>query len=348
MSQLTGFRPQNPRAGGFQRQNTRMLRILAGLAVVAGMASGGLPDVACAEEPVLSGVTEHEHRSVIVQSRPVIERLPVKVIEPVDLKLAVDGTVFVADRAAECVFRIDRTGSVSIAAEKLPGLQRMQLQADGSLFLLTSTGSQSGLHQVTASGRQVYLQALPFIADAFEVTSLGTIFVSHSSSGRIMTISSEGAVSERVRMQMPVIDLALNAAEQLEALLPSGQLVMVSEEGHVVTTGSAPTGSTRLTSLQDGKMLAILPAIEGPSTIVEVSRDAQPPRIFPVVAKIPAGTRAAGFDALGNLCLANPDLRAVTKVTSQFEIPCPHCGRPTRLIFSSEQPVRNEPDSARF
>jgi hypothetical protein len=321
-----------------------MLRILAGLAIVAGMASGGV----LADEPVLSGVAEHVHQPVIVPSRPVIERLPVKVIEPVDLKLSADGTVFVADRTAECVFRIDRTGSVSIAAEKLAGLQRMQLQADGSLFLLTSTESQSGLHQVTASGRQVYLQALPFTADAFVVTSLGTTYVSHSSSGRIMSISTDGAVKELVRLAMPVTDLALNAAEQLEALLPSGQVVMIGDDGHVVTTGSAPSGSARLTSLQDGKMLAILPAAEGLSTIVEVSRDAHQPLNFPVVAKIPTGTRAAGFDALGNLCLANPDLRAVTKVTTQFEIPCPHCGRPTRLIFSSEQPGRNDPESARF
>jgi hypothetical protein len=325
-----------------------MLRILAGLAIVAGMASGDLSARGYADELVLSGVAEHQHQPVIVPSRPVIERLPVKVIEPVDLNLAADGTVFVADRTAECVFRIDRTGTVSIVAEKLPGLQRMRLQADGSLFLLTSTGSQSELHQVTASGRQIYLQALSFSADAFVVTSLGQTYVSHSSSGRIMSVSTEGAVKELVRLAMPVTDLALNAAEQLEALLPSGQVVMISDDGHVVSTGAAPSGSTRLTSLQDGKMLAILPAVEGPSTIVEVSRDAQQPLNFPVVAKIPTGTRAAGFDALGNLCLANPDLRAVTKVTTQFEIPCPHCGRPTRLIFSSEQPGRNESESARF
>jgi hypothetical protein len=325
-----------------------MLRILAGLAMVAGMASGGLSVPAFADEPALTGVAEHVHQPVIVQSRPVIERLPVKVVEPVDLKLSPDGAVFVADRKAECVFRIDRTGAVSLAAEKLPGLQRIQLHSDGSLFLLCSTDSQSGLHQVTASGRQIYLQAFPFAADAFAVNSLGTTYVSHSTSGRIMSVSSEGAVSELVRMTMPVTDLVLNAAEQLEALLPSGQVVRVSDEGQVVSTGTAPGGSTRLTSLQDGKMLAILPAADGPSTIVEISRGAQPPVDFVVVAKIPAGTRAAGFDALGNLCLANPDLRAVTKVTSQFEIPCPHCGRPTRLIFRSEQPVRNDSESARF
>jgi hypothetical protein len=51
------------------------------------------------------------------------------------------------------------------------------------------------------------------------------------------------------------------------------------------------------------------------------------------LALVPEGTEAAGMDRLGNFCLANPDLRAVTKVTSRFMIPCPHCGQQTLMIF---------------
>jgi hypothetical protein len=56
----------------------------------------------------------------------------------------------------------------------------------------------------------------------------------------------------------------------------------------------------------------------------------------PSVAFVPEGTRAAGFDSLGNLLLANPDLRAITRVTSRFQVPCPHCRQPTLMIFDAE------------
>ena len=116
-------------------------------------------------------------------------------------------------------------------------------------------------------------------------------------------------------------------------------MVRIPEEGQVVHSAFVEIGSTRLAALDDGSMLSLAASKDGRSRVLHVSREVDRPVTFEVLATVPAGTRAVGFDSLGNLCLANADLRAVTKVTSHFEIPCPHCGKPTRMKFSSDVPA---------
>lgn len=291
----------------------------------------------------LGEFAEHDHQPIRVQSRPVIERLPVKVIEPVDLKISAAGQIFVADKAAEVVFRIDPDGTVNLAVERLSNIRRIQLDAAGSLYVLTAVPGESSIYQITPAGTQIRLCSVPATCGAFVRDSVGTQFVSVSDSGRILSISEEGLSSELSQLSGTVVDLVLNAADQLEALMADGQVLHVDHSGAANFSGFAPRGALRLTSLTDGTLMALSPTIGGQSQIVDISRTAAPPGEFRLIAKIPVGTQAAGFDSLGNLCLANPDLRAVTKVTSRFIIPCPHCGRPTHMIFSIDrEPIQNQ------
>jgi hypothetical protein len=281
-----------------------------------------------------------------VHSKPVIERLPIKVVDPVDLVLSDKSRIFVADRAAECVFRLDEHGSVSVVVDHLSGIQRIQLDADGSLYVLASSGGESSLHQITPSGQQAVLQTFAFPASGFVRDELGRFVFCVKHSGRLVSLDAEGQVADLAHLNQPVQDLILNAGGQLEALLPSGHLVWIDEEGGVSHSGFAEIGSTRLASLRDGTLLTLVESASGRSQVLETSRETDRPERFDVIATVPLGTKAVGFDSLGNLCIANPDLRAVTKVTSHFEIACPHCGKPTRMIFTSE-PVPGAADSVR-
>ena len=42
----------------------------------------------------------HQHAAIHVNSRPVVERIPVNVIDPVDVRVAADGAILVADAKA--------------------------------------------------------------------------------------------------------------------------------------------------------------------------------------------------------------------------------------------------------
>ncbi|MFO1000230.1 MAG: hypothetical protein U0936_07825 [Planctomycetaceae bacterium] len=318
--------------------------LLSGFALSAAFVVA--PTALADEVPRLGAILNHDHAPVRVHSKPVIERLPVKVVEPVDLVVSGKSRIFVADRKAECVFRLDERGSVSFAIEHLTGIQRIQVDADGSLYVLASSGGESSLRQITESGKHVVLQTFSFPASAFVRDELGRFVLSVKQSGRLVSLDAEGEVKDLAQLNQVVQDLILNAGGQLEALLPSGHIVRIDEQGEVSQSGFAEPGSTRLASLGDGTLLSLADSGSGRSRVVKVSREVDRPAELAVTATVPVGTMAVGFDSLGNLCLANPDLRAVTRVTSHFEIACPHCGKPTRMIFTSE-PQPGAADSVR-
>jgi len=288
------------------------------------------------DSPLLGAVRDHEHAPIIVPSMPVIERLPVKVIEPIDLKVGNSGSVFVADRSAQCVFLVNRDGEVSLPIADVSNLQRIQIDADDNLYLLTSDAYESQIQMVTPIGRSMVLYDLNFAAKSFIRDSIGQFIVAARNEGRIVEISSTGDVTELAQISQPVSDIVLNAGGQAEVLLESGDIIHVSAAGVVIPTGYAPSGSSRLMLQPDGSLLAIAGPLNGHAELVYAVRGSLQPKEFMGYATVPQGTQAVGFDSLGNLFLANPDLRAITKVTSHFRIPCPHCGRSTEMHFKRD------------
>lgn len=332
-------------------RNARALLLVFGLSMIGSFAgpSSALPACVAGEEtPSLGALAQHDHQPIHVRSKPVIERLPVRVISPIDLALTDDGCVLIADDKANCVFRLDASGSVSLMAENLLDMQRIRIDADNSVYVLTSSAGESSLHQITPGGQHIILQTFNFPATTFVRDTAGQFVISVKQTGRVVSVSPEGAVADVGLLNQVPLDLAYNAGGQLEALLPSGHVVRVPSSGEVTVSGFAQLGSRRLVSLQDGSLLTLCTTDVTRTQVLHVSRTEDRPDQFDVVANVPAGTSSLGFDSLGNLCLANADLRAVTKVTSHFEIPCPHCRQPTRMIFSTDGDPAAASDSRGF
>ncbi|MFN9720293.1 MAG: hypothetical protein ACK58L_16465 [Planctomycetota bacterium] len=324
------------------------MRRIAGLITILSSLLLATPCVASDddEKPSLNQLEGHSHDAIVVRSKPVIERLALKVIEPVDLKLSSAGQVFVADRKAECVFRLDSDGSVSLPVERLPNIQRIQVDRDGSLFVLASSDGECELYQITSNGQRVLLGAFPFPSDCFARDDVGLFVLGVRKQGRLVSFSPDGTVSELVRLPSEAMDVTFNAGGQLEALTASGHIIQVNDAGAATVSGFAPVGARRLTSLSDGSVLALYSMPGAKAQVVFVCREADRPAEFQVAASVPVGTRAVGFDSLGNLCLANPDLRAVTKVTSHFEVPCPHCGKLVPMVLNPDGPEANKENGA--
>lgn len=316
-------------------------RIIASICCVGSLLTFASPLPAQEQQP-LGAIRNHDHAPIIVQSRPVIERLPVKVIEPVDLRIGKTGHIFVADKGAKCVFRLDGDGEVSLPVSELSHIQRIQLDADDNLYVLTSDTRESQIQMVNPIGQSTVVRELTFAATSFVRDTIGQFVVASREGNRIVVITTDGDVTELTRTYQPVSDLVLNAGGQTEALLVSGEMVHIAASGEVTPSGFAPPGSSRLMLQPDGSMLVLAGRSDGQTRLTSVSRDRVRPQDFQTFASVPDGTQAVGFDALGNLCLANPDLRAITKVTSHFRIPCPHCGRPTDMIFRKDaEPAAN-------
>lgn len=322
-------------------------RILASICVTGSLLSLGTTSLA-GDQPSLGAIKNHDHAPIVVQSRPVIERLPVKVISPVDLQISRAGHIFVADDAANCVFRLEADGDVSLPVQNLSNIRRIELDADGNLYTLTSDSRESQIRMVNPVGQSVLLHDLKFDANAFVRDITGQFTVTSKATNRVMVISNTGEITELTRLYQPVSDLVLNAGGQTEALLTSGEMVHISASGEVTASGFAPPGSSRLMLQPDGSMLVLSKRLNGQTNLASISREVTRPKEFSTFATVPEGTQAVGFDSLGNLCLANPDLRAITKVTSHFSIPCPHCGRATEMIFRKDPEPADASGTRRF
>lgn len=294
----------------------------------------------------LNQLATHSHRPIIVRSRPVIERLAVQVIEPVDLQVSRSGNIFVADSQASCIFRLDQFGSASLHAQKLPDLRRMTLDADENVYALTSGSADCQIHQVTPEGRRILLHQLQFSAHCF--CRVGTDGWMVAGGRSVWLITADGQVQQIARFSAPIVDLCGNAGGGTSVLLGDGQVLQLGLDGAARVVGVVNGVARRLICQPDG-LLAVLssaPVVQGanespmPLGLYPVNSDPAPGKIS-AIAHLPEGTQAVGFDSLGNLCLANPQLRAITRVTSRFRIPCPHCGQPVPMVFDASARPEN-------
>ena len=303
--------------------------------------AGATAASSAADVAPLNALATHRHDPIIVRSKPVIERLPVKVIQPVDLQVTFDGRIFAADVQARCVFRLDSDGHVSLAIRDLADIRRIQVDRDGSLYVLTSTGGESRLYQSTPDGQSVHLHTLHFPAISFTRNAVGEFLVGQR--GQLWKVGTDGQQTLVARLPAALLDLCSNAAESPVALLQDGFVYQVNADFSLKVVGHAQAGSVRLLAGAGGRFLTLAGADSGdlPASgrglyhVQDVPADGRPVAADrgSLLALVPQGTEAAGMDRLGNFCLANPDLRAVTKVTSRFMIPCPHCGQQTLMIF---------------
>lgn len=311
-----------------------------------GSSSSDTGDVSMPVAVDLNAIAAHSHNPITVRSRPVIERLPLQVIDPIDLQVSRAGNVFVADAAAGCIFRLDQLGSASLPARQLSGLCRIIVDANESVFALTTGSAQCSIHQVTPEGSRIVLHTLPMAAHCFSRAGVDGWMVATQRS--VWHISADSAPQQIAQFAQRIVDLCTNAGGGTNVLLSDGQVLQLGLDGAARVAGRAPSTARRLICQPDGHLAVLAEAADirasgtvalprGLYPVFEPTVDSPPPAI----ARLPEGTSAVGFDVLGNLCLANPQLRAITRVTSRFQIPCPHCGQPIPLIFDASAKSEN-------
>ena len=309
-----------------------------------GLASGGDEGTNSSHSSGFGVLEKHDHEAIIVKSKPVVERIPINVIEPVDIRVTFDHKIMVADSRANAVFRIGANGEAELAATNMSGLVRLVVDGSGSTFALTQASASGEIHEITPSGYIARVFSVPFSPGGFSRDAIGNFLMVASNSRRIGILDANGIYQELDALPEPAVDVATNSADQFHVLLKSGRVVHVNLGGHGAVVGFASPNATRLFKLPAGRMASLNMTNDRKAVIQSVQGAAdEAPHVF---AKVPYGTTAVAFDELGNLCLCNPDLRAVTKVTTTFMIDCPHCDRPVRMIFSVNGKEKAEASSS--
>lgn len=314
-----------------------------GLCFIPSIVLGDEQDGSGSNSTGIGALADHDHAPILIRSKPVIERLPVQVIEPVDLCVSAGGVVYVADRRAQVVFRLQPDGQTDLIATELDGVKQILVDTDQILYILTSSQGSGRVIYVTPSGRTGEACSVDFAPVGFARDQTGA-FILSAASGRTVLTNGLDEYSELAKSPESIVDVVVTTADQIHVLLTSGKVAYLGRDSSTATAGYVGTGATRLFPLPNGHLAALHPVAAEQRTMISVmsrtSDSAEAPQLF---AQVPVGTVAVAFDSLGNMCLANPDLRAITKITSRFVVPCPHCSRPLSMILSMDAP---EPEPA--
>ncbi|MFO0427766.1 MAG: hypothetical protein ACK526_14465 [Planctomyces sp.] len=312
-----------------------------------------LTSVAFAGEPAedrSAPNASHPHTPIVVRSKPVIERIPLAVIDPVDVRYSAEGYLYIADRRGGIVFRIRPTGRTEIIAEGLDGILRIAIAADESLYVLTGTPGSGRILQYLPNGESAEVGTVNFAPAGFGIDSTGTLLVSSAQSGIVEAIESDGTHRLFASLEGRSKDLLISSDEQPYVLLHSGQVVRLRADGSAENVGTTVTGASRLMQISPQETGVLHQHSTERPRISLLARRTSSPGASPdlvgdspkstdnpeVVLQVPNGTAAAAFDAMGNVVLVNPEIRAVTRVTKCLMVPCPHCGEKVPLIFSDE------------
>ncbi|MCA9057282.1 MAG: hypothetical protein KDA85_02235 [Planctomycetaceae bacterium] len=291
----------------------------------------------------------HPHDEIVVPSRPVIERLPVNVVEPVDVCVSSSGQIFVADRRQQAVFRIDPDGEVHLALAGIEQLKRVSCDRAGRIYVLAGQAGDQRLLEITQAG-----YVATFGSYGFEVVGVqlqdpdGVILAARD--GRIYQQLRGGEPELLANVAEPIRDICAATSGATVVLTESGKCQLVARGNLVRQLATVPAASDRLFVLPSGQLAALVAPLDSRPMIVEsvTSSEGNSQDTTKPFAQLPQGTAAVAFDRLGNLCLANPELRAVTRVTNHFEVPCPHCSKLIPMRFSTEPPQPAAQSSGSF
>ena len=286
-------------------------------------------DMQQSENAVMPDDIEHEHRPIIVPSRPIVARYKVALLQPRRILLAPNGDLYIADWGAGTVIRISPDERVSLVVENLEQPAGLALDNEQRLYVAVHNGGMMDagvVIRIAPDGRQsVYAENLTGPTSlAFDQT--GRLYVANLEGGNVCAVPLGGGEPMIVaEISHPGAVFVTPMNEVLVASFTQGVLyrLVPNESPQVVVDGlKAPSDITRtpqghvIVTNSSGTQLTYVDLMEN------VSRP---------FALVPKGTVSTAFDQSGNLIIANWELRVVTKITTHLTVPCPHCNKPIPL-----------------
>lgn len=276
-----------------------------------------------------------QHQPILVRSRPVIERLPLKVIDPADVAITEFGATIVAERKAGIVFLLTEDGQTSILMQDQQGVSRVANSSVTGVHALCCRKASSTIYRITDTGFASEFAELPFRATGLAAGGAGGIWTTNASTGEVIFIGTTGERQVIKRLTERIVDITADG-QGAYALTRSGQIISIGADGSSLRVGYVSNLASRIQLRPDHQVVALTESSDGTAVLQEPQAEEGKGK---QVGRVPAGTQAFAFDSLGNLTLANHHLRALTRVTSHFQVPCPHCGKQVPMTLSTDAPA---------
>ena len=321
----------------FQRVAASSAAVVAAVVVASTPVSAGfrLFDESAAAATGRRSADAHRHDPIDVQAAPIVSRLPVPAVRPCRLLVDRHGNLYVADSAAEKVYKLTPEGTVSTLAEELVEPSGLACDAAGNIYISNYAGGEPNagtIIRITPEGKRTTFARHLTGPGALAFDSKGSLYVASPSEDTIVIVDRQGRVVPFVNNIAAPAGLAFDERDNLYVVgQRDGVVSKITPAVRITVIARGLPGPSDICANPDGGFLVSTHA--GTELI---ALDAQQ-KMRPVV-RVPTETVSAVFDSDGNIVAANRDYGLVLKITVRLSIPCPHCGRkiPVRLKPKTE------------
>lgn len=278
----------------------------------------------------------HEHREVVVNSKPVISQLPIRLQQPRRVMLRKNGSVVIADWGAGKVVQINGRKTI-VLADKLNQPAGLTEDADGNILVANYAGGkpdEGNIIRLTPGGKskpwkkELVIDGLTGPTDLV-TDKLGEITIAEYTADRLSRISADGnfqpAFSKLVRPSSLVID---RDGRIFATSSKQGTLVSVPSSGDPIVICGGLESPSDLALDEKNNLIAVSYLA---NSIVRIIPEKES---FKRIASVPEGTIGIAYQKDGNFVVVNWETQSATRITSRLFIDCPHCtGRiPVRLV----------------
>lgn len=279
---------------------------------------------------------DHEHKSVTVNSRPIISRLRLSLVHPRRVRTDSLGNVVIADWGAGAVFRVDNDNEVTLLADNLNEPAGLSIDQQNNIYIANHEGgitNRGNIVRVDSKGETQVVAKNLNGPTALAGDAKGNLFVANYSGNNVVKIRPDGAHE----VVIP------------EIRKPSA--VILDHDGNLFVASSDETDGYILELPANGKAEVLCRGLHAPSDLafdakgrlivashltgelLYVGRDLQAHKF----ASVPKGTVAVDFfKSDGNMVLVNWDLQTAVRVTTHLTIPCPHCNGSIPVLLKPE------------
>ncbi len=274
--------------------------------------------------------TGHRHVPVDVEARPIVRRFKANLNRPRRVIQDSTGAILVADWADGTIVKIDADGDATLLVTELNEPAGLAFDGAGQLFIANHGSGmmrQGNILKISPTGERLLFAEDLNGPTALAFDAQGDLYVSEFHGNRILRITPAGLVSVFVDNIPTPAALAFDLNGYLyTASSTEGTVYRVSPMGNVELFARGLIVPSDLAF--DPQQHLIVTNFGGTQlTYVDPMGGTKP------FAIVPKGTIGIQFDTTGNLIFVNWDYQTLMKVTTNLQIPCPHCEKmiPLRL-----------------
>lgn len=283
----------------------------------------------------------HEHAEQVIDSRPIVTSLPIRMEQPRRVLVRSDGSLVISDWGSGRVVAF-RDGVSTVLVDDLNEPSGLAEDPDGNLYVTIYAGGETEkgsiirlVQAISAAGRKSWQSEL--VIDGLTgptdlaVDMAGQVTVAEYTANLISQVRPDGTKLEIAKLKTPSAVVLDKEGRLFATSSKSGTIVSIPASGAPIVLCTGLDSPSDLALNEKDELIVVS---YKSNSIVRINTAK---KSFKRIATVPAGTIGIGYRKDGNFVLVNWQLQTATQITNRLLMDCPHC--------DGKIPVRLKPRS---